>query len=357
MDVAFSASLVSPIVEAEANGPHAVIVDLARGLAERGHRMTVYAAAGSSVDGVELVEIPVSDGAHLARIRPGGVEGLGDRATVDLHADFARMLDTIGRGGHDVLSQHAFDAPALRIAAALPVLHTLHLPPMVDAVVRAARATAAPLAAVSRASRADWRAAGVHPAWLLRNGVPDRGPGIGPPEPAALVAGRVSPEKGTEAAIRAGLAAGLRVWVAGDVYERDYFEARVRPLLDRAEYLGPVPRPELSALMARAAVLLMPVAWREPFGLVAAEAQMAGCPVVAHRLGALPEVVEDGVSGILVEPGDATALASAIDAAISLPRAAVRASALRRLGVEPMIDAYERALTRVRDGVRGPVAG
>lgn len=343
MDIALGASLVSPIVEEEANGPHAVIVDLARGLAERGHRTTVYAAAGSTVAEVELVEIPVSAGADAARIRPAG------RApTADLHDDFGRMFDAIRRAGHDVLSQHAFDAPALRMDPGMPVLHTLHLPPIVPAVVRAARETLAPLAAVSAASGADWRAAGVHTGWLLRNGVPDRGFNPGPPEPAALVAGRISPEKGTHTAIRAALAAGLTPWVVGDAYDREYFDACVRPLLDQAHHLGAVARTRLASLMGRAAVLVMPVAWEEPFGLVAAEAQMAGCPVVAYRRGALEEVVEDGVSGILVEPGDEAALPPAITIALALPRAGVRASARRRLGVDRMLDAYEDALTRVR---------
>lgn len=346
MDVALSASIVSPILDAEANGPHSVIIDLAHGLAARGHRATVYAAAGSRLDGIDLVEINVSRDASAGQVRPG--QGA---PTIDLSGDFGRMYEAIRRGGHDVLSQHAFDAPALRLDPRLPVLHTLHLPPLVPAVVAAARETSAPLAAVSAASFVDWEAAGVRPDWLLPNGVPDRGFRSERPEHVALVAGRISPEKGTDVAVRAAASAGLRPWVVGDPYDRTYFEAQVRPLLADAEYFGAVPRHKLSALMARAAVLVMPVGWPEPFGLVAAEAQMAGCPVVAYRRGALADVVEHGVSGLLVEPDDEAALPAAIRRAMALDRCAVRQSATQRLGVDQMIGAYERALTEVANGM------
>jgi glycosyltransferase involved in cell wall biosynthesis len=348
LDIALTASLVSPIVPAEANGPHAVIVDLARGLAARGHRTTIYAAAGSRVSHARVVQIDVSPDAARAQVRPGSATPSGSQP--DLGADFRRMFDAVRAGGHDVLSQHAFDAPAIGARPGVPVLHTLHLPPIVAEVVVAARDADAPLAMVSAASRADWQRVGVRAAWVLRNGVPDRGYRTPPPEPAALVCGRISPEKGTAVAIRVARAAGLIPWIAGDVYDEAYFEAEVRPLLNGAEWFGAVERARLADLMGCAAVLIMPIAWEEPFGLVAAEAQVAGCPVVAYRRGALPEVVQDGASGVLAEPDDEVDLTDAVSAALSLDRAAVRASALARLGVERMVGDYEAALTAVASG-------
>ena len=97
-----------------------------------------------------------------------------------------------------------------------------------------------------------------------------------------------------------------------------------------------------------------PCSWTsraETFGLVAAEAQMAGCPVVAYRRGALPEVVEEGVGGILVEPGDEEALARAIPDARALDRSRVRASAERRLSIETTVDGYERELAAIARSV------
>jgi glycosyltransferase involved in cell wall biosynthesis len=343
MHIAVVASLVSPIRAAEANGPHAVIVDLARGLSARGHRVTIYAAAGSTADGVEIVQIPVAPEASRAELR---VDGRTDhRATAALNRGFERLFNHIRHDRPDAISQHAFDAAAIELAEGAPVIHTLHLPPIVDEVVAAARATHASLATVSRAARETWRRVGVHRLSVLGNGVPDREPARGITVPVALIAGRISPEKGTDAAIRVARRAGLAVIVAGDAYDRDYFVNVVEPLLRRGEWIGPVPREELFQLMARCAVLVMPVGWDEAFGLVAAEAQMAGCPVVGYRRGALPEVVPQRIGGWLVEPDDEDALVSAVYLARGLDRSSIRRRAQRELGVEPMIDAYERSLT------------
>jgi glycosyltransferase involved in cell wall biosynthesis len=96
--------------------------------------------------------------------------------------------------------------------------------------------------------------------------------------------------------------------------------------------------------MAASAVTVCAVRWDEPYGLVAAEAQMAGCPVAGYRRGALPEVVEEGVGGILVDPDDVEALAGAIRGCLKLDRRLVRMSAQRRLGLEAVLDRYEVAL-------------
>lgn len=345
MRIALVASLVSPMRPAEANGPHAVIVDLARGLAARGHRITVYAAAGSAVDGVEVVEVPVSPEARGASLRAGGAAR--PEATAALNLGFERLFERLRADAPDVISQHAFDAAAIELAEGMPVIHTLHLPPIVPEVVTAARATRAPLATVSETSRTSWQRAGIGGLRVLRNGVPSREPVRGAVVPVALIAGRVSPEKGTDAAIRVARRAGLAVMVAGDIYDAGYFTEVVEPFLRPREWIGPVPREELSQLMARCAVLLMPVRWDEPFGLVAAEAQMAGCPVVGYRRGALPEVVPHRIGGWLVEPDDEPALVTAVHLARGLDRDAIRRRAERDLGVKPMISAYEGELARL----------
>jgi UDP-glucose:tetrahydrobiopterin glucosyltransferase len=151
MRIALVASLVSPIREAAANGPHAVILDLARGLTGLGHSVVVYAAAGSEADGVELREIAVEPIVADATVRPGGRPS--PEATRALNRAFGRLFGQLRRDRPDVVSQHAFDAAAIELAEDLPVLHTLHLPPIVPEVVSAARATRAPLATVSDATK------------------------------------------------------------------------------------------------------------------------------------------------------------------------------------------------------------
>jgi glycosyltransferase involved in cell wall biosynthesis len=182
--------------------------------------------------------------------------------------------------------------------------------------------------------------AGVIVGQVLLNGVADFEVGDPTVDMAALVAGRLSPEKGVEHALEAIRLAGLHARVAGAHYDPKYVVD-----LDGAEFVGSVSREELRRVMARSAVTVCAVRWDEPFGLVAAEAQMAGCPVAAYRRGAMPEVVEEGVGGVLAEPDDIGALAAAIRDCLVLDRHAVKAGAQVRLGLEPALDRYEAALT------------
>ena len=134
----------------------------------------------------------------------------------------------------------------------------------------------------------------------------------------------------------------MRARVAGAHYDPGYAVD-----LSEAEVLGSLRQDHLRRVMGRSAVTVCAVRWEEPFGLVAAEAQMAGCPVAAYRRGAMPEVVEDGVSGFLAVPDDIEDLTAAIVRCLTLDRAGVRRSAQRRLHLQGMLDGYEQALGAV----------
>jgi len=330
------ASPVTPLRPAQLGGAQAFVCDLAVGLAARGHDVTLHCADESEVAGVRLVTVPAPLDAAAALVMPGGAE---PPPAPGVAAALEAMFESIP-AGVDAISQHAFDAPAFAFARGRPVLHTLHLPPIVDSVVAAARTTPRErLGAVSQASARTWAGVGVEVGEVLPNGVPDYGIDAAPVERVALVAGRISPEKGIEDAIAGARSIGLRVRVAGAHYDPGY-----APELGSAEVLGSLPRHQLRRVMAASAVTICAVRWDEPFGMVAAEAQMAGCPVAAYRRGAMPEVIEEGVSGLLASPDDITSLARAIDDCLALDRSAVRASALRRLGIDAAVSRYESAL-------------
>jgi UDP-glucose:tetrahydrobiopterin glucosyltransferase len=338
--IAVVASPVTPLTSSQVGGAQAFISDLAAGLTRRGHEVRLHCAEGSEVPGVTLVMVPAPADAAAALVMPAGpAPGTAPGVAAAIEAMFRSITaDT------DVVSQHAFDAPAFEAAAkGPPMLHTLHLPPLVPAVVKAvARVDSMHLATVSESCRTSWRHVGVEIARVLRNGVPDLYLEGAPVEKAALVAGRLSPEKGIEHALGAARAAGLPVRVAGAAYDPSYDVD-----LGDAERLGPLPRDDLRRLMARSAVTVCAVRWDEPFGLVAAEAQMAGCPVAAYRRGALPEVVEEGVSGFFAEPDHVDDLSNAIRRCLTLDRSSVRSSALKRLGLQEALDRYEAALEEV----------
>jgi glycosyltransferase involved in cell wall biosynthesis len=335
MRLAVVASLVTPLRDAQAGGAQAFLTDLARALSMRGHDVTIYCAAGSALRGLRLVTVATPAGVERALVMPAGQP---PPAVQGLREAFHRLFAAVRADGCDAVSQHAFDAEAIELAEGLPVLHTLHLPPLVPAVVTAALGSRRRFVTVSEAMRSAWSAAGLLGVGVIPNGVPVFDQSPAKPDRTALIAGRVSPEKGTATALRAARRASLEPLLVGSVYDLPYWERSVRMPVRLVE------RPVLWRLMAASAVTLTPVEWDEPFGLVAAESQMAGCPVVGYRRGGLPEVVEQKVGGLLVEPGDFEALVAAVPAALALDRRQVRESALRRLDIRRTATAYEAAL-------------
>jgi UDP-glucose:tetrahydrobiopterin glucosyltransferase len=352
MRIAVVAPLVAPLLEQAAHGNHQVLLDVARGLSDRGHDVTVFCRDGSDITGVPLEQIEVDGNNHRLA---------AERETIRVDGDsrakgYVRLFEAVGAFRPDVVSQHAFDADAVRGAVGFPTVHTLHQPPIIPEVVEALADSRHVLAAVSRDAQSRWAEVGLT-VGLLRNGVPDSIDGSDLPEryerdASAIVAGRICPAKGTAAGIRAAFQAGLKADVVGTVEDRHYFETEVAPHFETgyATFHGAVSRRDLADMLLHAEVALMPVDWDEPFGLVAAEAQMVGCPVVAYNRGALPEIVEHGFTGWIVPAGDENALAGAASMASSLPRQEIRRSALERLNVAAMIDAYEAALTAAVDG-------
>jgi glycosyltransferase involved in cell wall biosynthesis len=175
----------------------------------------------------------------------------------------------------------------------------------------------------------------------------------------AIFAGRLSPEKGALEAIAIAGAAGVNIDVYGDAYDADYAREQIEPRRDDpGVVIHPgVTRETLWEVMAQAAVVLCPARWEEPFGMVAAEAQACGTPVVAFRRGALGEVILDGVTGFLVVPDDVDAAAEAVRQIAELSRARCRQHAMDDLDLELSLDAHERLYERVARGRLGVVAG
>ena len=334
------ASPVTPLRPAQIGGAQSVVSDLAAGLAQRGHDVRLYCSEGSDVPGVKMVTVPQPDDAASALVMPGGTP---PAPAPGVATAIRAMFESISASSTDVLSQHAFDAPALELAHGLPVLHTLHLPPLVPAVVEAAaKVENSRLATVSLSCQQAWRTAGVDVGLVLANGVVEFSFGEATPDGYALVAGRISPEKGVDHALAAAAKVGLPVRIAGALYDPGYAVD-----LNGARVLGLLTRLELRRVMAYSVVTICAARWDEPFGMVAAEAQMAGCPVAAYRRGALPEVIEDGISGVLAEPDDIDSLSRAIRLCQSLDRAQVKSSARRRLGLDAALDRYEAAFAAV----------
>jgi len=154
--------------------------------------------------------------------------------------------------------------------------------------------------------------------------------------------GRVHPDKGTADAIEIARLAGRRLVICGIVQDERYFAEQVEPHVDgdRVVFHGSVGPAQRADVLGSAAALLHPVHFDEPFGLSVVEAMACGTPVVAYPRGSMPEVIDVGVTGYLA-PDPATA-AAAVEAAVRLDRAGIRARAVARFGADRMVEDYLR---------------
>lgn len=209
-----------------------------------------------------------------------------------------------------------------------------------------------PLVSISDAQRtplawANWRATVYHglPHNLYRF----------QPEPDGYLAflGRICPEKRVDRAIAIAQRAGIPLRIAAkvDVADREYFETEIRPLLDDPliDFIGEIGDGDKEGFLGRAAALLLPIGWPEPFGLVAIEAMACGTPVIAYPFGSMPELIVPGVNGFLVENvEEATA---AVDKLAGLDRKLCRRAFEQRFTAGRMTDNYVgvyRKLVEVR---------
>lgn len=160
-----------------------------------------------------------------------------------------------------------------------------------------------------------------------------------------LFLGRMSPAKGAHRAVAVAIEAGLPLKLAGkcrEPAEQRYFDELVRPHLGPTiEYLGEVPHGEKVELLQHARATLFPIEWEEPFGLVMIESMACGTPVIATRWGAVPEVVEHGVSGIVVD--DYRIIPAALEEADALDPQEIRRYAEAHFAPERMVADYLRA--------------
>jgi len=267
---------------------------LADGLADAGQDVTLF-ASGDSRTHAKLSAVYAEAPAHLiGRSLPELNHAL---ACYELAGEF------------DVINDHSgLPAAALGAAVDTPVLHTVHGPldgeagPIYDRVARVAPQVG--LISISHNQRKPkpdlpWAANIPNALELsLYPCKPHRGEYL-------LFLGRMSPDKGAHRAIAVAREAGVPLKIAGknrEPKEIEYFEQYVQPhLRDGIEYLGEVTHGEKVELLQDARATLFPIDWEEPFGLVMIESMACGTPVIATRYGAVPEVIEHGRSGLIVE--------------------------------------------------------
>jgi len=316
-------------------GTERIVYELVKELDRRGHVVTTFASADSEVPG-RL--IPTVDEA----LRPAGYNG---DPSPWFYLTIQEVLDRAGE--FDIIHSHLEWASFLLARVSpIPVVSTFHgRLDLAWAAATFARPTPG-LVAISAnqaATHPDVEWAGVvHNGLTLDDSPFDRRRGD-----ALCFVGRVAPEKGIVEAIDIAVASGRPLKIAAKAgpmaAEKDYFDNVFMPALEAAgpsiEFLGELEEADRDLLFAESYASLMPGSWPEPFGLVAIEALACGTPIIARRVGALPEIIRDGVDGFFGD--DASQLAYQVDRIETLDRGEIRASVLDRFSAGRMTDGYE----------------
>jgi glycosyltransferase involved in cell wall biosynthesis len=221
------------------------------------------------------------------------------------------------------------------------MVHTMHVLPSDD---QARLWAEYPASSVTAITRAQWSAfPHLQPAAIIPHGVdPDaftfRSTPSNSTDRYLLYLGRFTPDKGIPHAITTARAVGLPLVLAGP--ENPFFQAEIKPLVDgqRVRYIGSVTGAQRDAILGGAEALLFPIQRSEAFGLVMIEAMMCGTPVVATALGAVGEIVDDGVTGYLASSVDQ--LAIKVELAAKLDRRRIRQVAVERFSASRMAREY-----------------
>ena len=313
---------------------------LVEGLVAEGHDVTLFATATSATSAA--LHATFERGYHEdVELWPWEVCELMNLAAAVERAD-----------EFDLIHYQAEYAPislAFSRITRTPLVVTLHHAPTAPEVALWSRYPEAPFIAVSDVQAS--RLAGLRVLGTVHHGVDTTvfAP-RGDPEDYLLFLGRFTEGKGVREAIDVARGSGERLLLAAP--PNDYYERAVAPLVDGEQvvYVGELGPTDKAALLARARALLYPVQASEPFGLVLAEAMACGTPVAALRRGAVPELVDDGVTGRAFETLDE--LVAGLADVIALDRRRVRERAVERFGARRMVQQHVEIYSRLVAGRR-----
>jgi len=342
---------IAPLYEAVPpkfyGGTERVVSYLTEALVELGHDVTLF-ASGDSVTSAKL------EAAWPRALRL-------DPTIRDALAPHILLLESVRRVAHefDVLHFHLDYLPfPLFSTLDTPFVTTLHgrldlpeLQPVFESFPDA------PVVSISNSQRqplqqANWLSTIYHglPEDLLTPQTHRK------PEYLAFL-GRICPEKRVDTAIKIAAQSGLPLKIAAkvDKVDREYFKTEIEPLLSQAhvEFIGEIDEAQKPEFLSGAKALLFPIDWSEPFGLVMIESMACGTPVIAFNRGSVPEVIDNGLTGYIVE--DVQGAVAALQNIDSLSREAIRAHFERRFSSKTMARNYVDSYAALIEAAQGPV--
>lgn len=322
-------------------GIELVVGLLAAGLRRRGHRVHLFGAEGSDVD--TIVCAPQEWREDLGRPQMSRREAA---YAGRVYRALRGLIETTGPV--DIIHEHSgmVGLLAAQYQRLAPVVHTVHGP--LDESERTAYVSVvdgAGLIAISQNQRES--APEMQWVGMVHNAVDVDSLQLGTAdtnEPYLLVLARVCPEKGQHLALEVAERVGMKLILAGKVENTaesiDYFRRMVSPHVDgeRVVHLLNVAGDEKADLLSRATVMLAPITWPEPFGLSIVEAMASGTPAISMNLGAARELIEDGITGYVVE--DVDGMVEAVGKARELDHVSCAVRARELFSPDAMVDRY-----------------
>ena len=343
MRIAQVAPLFERVPPVTYGGTERVVAYLTDALVELGHDVTLFASGDSCTRARLVAAAPQS----LRR----------DTTCRDTMAPQIRELELVSRLAHrfDVIHFHTgfLHLPLARLLSA-PSVTTMHgrldmdeLTPLMEDF------RDAPVVSISDHQRRPFP--DQHWCATVYHGLPPRLlPFRATPEDYVAFVGRISPEKRLDRAIEIARRAGMELRIAAkiDAADKEYFETEIAPLMDQPHvtYLGEIGEADKAELLGGARALLFPIDWPEPFGMVVIEALSCGTPVLAWPDGSVPEILEPGVTGWIVESIDAAV--AALRQVDAIDRAACRAVFETRFTAERMARDYVTVYRCLRESSR-----
>lgn len=364
--IALIAKLFAPVSAMATGGTETFVFNLARELKRRGHTVTLFASGDSCVSGVKIVPV-VAESYWLKYNRTSKQSFdilLARKYMADELLGYLKTLFYLKDHSNefDIVHNNSFSFMPIvlnNFLVKLPFLTTLHVPEknydmdiIHDLIGR--KQPSNYYVGISENQKKLMNQLDIFA--INYNGV-DENKFVFSNDSDDYLAwiGRIVPEKGLDTALTVACKTNLNLRIGGSIVNQDYFDKIVEPKLNsKIEYMGEIIDQKLINFYQKAKVLLFPIDWEEPFGLVLIEAMACGTPIVAFNRGAVREIIKDGETGFIIQPDDIGAMVKAVQKIYAMPKEEYKQ--MRRncrkhiednFTIEKMVDNYEKVYAKV----------